>query len=41
VADRFNKQAIMKICLFFALPLMLWLLFHSHTLDAISTSQLS
>jgi hypothetical protein len=30
-ADRFNKQSIMKICLFFAipLPLVLWGLFHA------------
>ena len=33
-ADRFNKQTIMKICLFFAvpLPLVLWWLFHRYRL---------
>lgn len=31
-ADRFNKQTIMKICLFFAIPmpLILWWLFHAY-----------
>ena len=43
VADRFNKQTIMKICLFFAIPmpLILWSLFHYHGLGKLSTSQLS
>ena len=43
VADRFNKQNIMKICLFFAIPmpLILWSLFHYHGLGNLSTSQLS
>ncbi|WP_286713475.1 MFS transporter [Acinetobacter sp. UBA2581] len=43
VADRFNKQIIMKICLFFAIPmpLILWSLFHYHGLGNLSTSQLS
>lgn len=43
VADRFNKQTIMKICLFFAIPmpLILWSLFHYHGLGNFSTSQLS
>lgn len=43
VADRFNKQTIMKICLFFAIPmpLILWSLFHYHGLGNLSTSQLS
>jgi len=43
VADRFNKQTIMKICLFFAIPmpLILWSLFHYHGLGNLSASQLS
>ncbi|WP_180048040.1 MFS transporter [Acinetobacter sp. YH12243] len=43
VADRFNKQTIMKICLFFAIPmpLILWSLFHYHGLGNLSTNQLS
>ena len=43
VADRFNKQTIMKICLFLAIPmpLILWSLFHYHGLGNLSTSQLS
>jgi len=43
VADRFNKQTIMKICLFFAIPMpvILWSLFHYHGLGNLSTSQLS
>ncbi|UIP94488.1 MFS transporter [Acinetobacter johnsonii] len=42
-ADRFNKQAIMKICLFFAipLPLVLWGLFHAYGLKQIGLSTLS
>ena len=42
-ADRFNKQTIMKICLFFAIPmpLILWWLFHAHGLEEISTTVLS
>ncbi len=42
-ADRFNKQTIMKICLFFAipLPLILWGLFHAYTLKQIELSTLS
>ena len=42
-ADRFNKQLIMKICLFFAIPmpLILWWLFHQYGLNQISVSQLS
>ena len=43
VADRFNKQTIMKICLFFAIPMpliLLWL-FHSHSAGSISTTALS
>lgn len=43
VADRFNKQTIMKICLFFAIPmpLILWSLFHYHGLGNLSTNLLS
>lgn len=43
VADRFNKQTIMKICLFFAIPmpLILWSLFHYHDLGNLSTNLLS
>ena len=42
-ADRLNKQTIMKICLFFAipLPLILWGLFHAYTLKQIELSTLS
>ena len=42
-ADRFNKQTIMKICLFFAipLPLVLWGLFHAYSLKQIELSTLS
>jgi MFS family permease len=42
-ADRFNKQTIMKICLFFAipLPLVLWGLFHAYGLKQIELSTLS
>ena len=42
-ADRFNKQSIMKICLFFAvpLPLVLWGLFHAFGLGHIGVTTLS
>ena len=42
-ADRFNKQTIMKICLFFAvpLPLVLWWLFHAYGLGQIGVNTLS
>lgn len=42
-ADRFNKQSIMKICLFFAvpLPLVLWGLFHAFGLGHIDVTTLS
>ena len=42
-ADRFNKQSIMKICLFFAvpLPLVLWSLFHAFGLGHIDVTTLS
>ena len=42
-ADRFNKQSIMKICLFFAvpLPLVLWGLFHTFGLGHIGVTTLS
>ena len=42
-ADRFNKQSIMKVCLFFAipLPLVLWGLFHAYGLKHIELSTLS
>ena len=42
-ADRLNKQTIMKICLFFAipLPLVLWGLFHAYGLKQIELSTLS
>ena len=42
-ADRFNKQTIMKICLFCAipLPLVLWGLFHAYSLKQIELSTLS
>lgn len=42
-ADRFNKQNIMKICLFFAvpLPLVLWSLFHVFGLGYLGVTSLS
>ena len=42
-ADRFNKQNIMKICLFFAvpLPLILWSLFHAYGLGYLGVASLS
>ncbi|UOG18130.1 MFS transporter [Acinetobacter sp. PK01] len=42
-ADRFNKQNIMKICLFFAvpLPLILWSLFHAFGLGYRGVTSLS
>ncbi|WP_174493704.1 MFS transporter [Acinetobacter sp. Marseille-Q1623] len=42
-ADKFNKQIIMKICLFFAfpLPLVLWWLFHSYDHGHIGIQTLS
>jgi len=42
-ADRFNKQTIMKICLFFAvpLPLVLWWLFHRYGLGQITVNTMS
>ena len=42
-ADRLNKQSIMKICLFFAipLPLVLWGLFYAYGLKHIELSTLS
>ena len=42
-ADRFNKQTIMKVCLFFAvpLPLVLWWLFHAYGLGQIGVNTLS
>lgn len=42
-ADRFNKQTIMKVCLFFAIPmpLILWGLFHSYASAQINIGQLS
>lgn len=42
-ADKLNKQKIMKICLFFAipLPLILWSLFHLHGLEKIGITALS
>lgn len=42
-ADRFNKQTIMKICLFFAIPmpLILWWLFHAFSQNQIEISTLS
>ena len=42
-ADRFNKQSIMKVCLFFAvpLPLVLWGLFHAFGLGHIDVTTLS
>jgi len=42
-AERFNKQTIMKVCLFFAapLPLILWWLFHAYAIDSITINSLS
>lgn len=42
-ADKLNKQSIMKVCLFFAipLPLVLWALFHLHGLEKIGINTLS
>ncbi len=42
-ADRFNKQTIMKVCLFLAapLPLILWWLFHAYAIDSITINSLS
>ncbi|MGO3918314.1 MFS transporter [Acinetobacter venetianus] len=42
-ADKLNKQTIMKTCLFFAipLPLILWSLFHLHSLEKIGITTLS
>jgi hypothetical protein len=42
-ADKLNKQSIMKVCLFFSipLPLVLWGLFHFHGLEKIGISTLS
>lgn len=42
-ADRFNKQLIMKICLFFAIPmpLILWWLFHLYGQTMIGVQTLS
>ncbi len=42
-ADRFNKQTIMKVCLFFAapLPLILWWLFHAYAINSITINSLS
>ena len=42
-ADRLNKQTIMKVCLFFAvpLPLVLWGLFHRYDLGEIGINTLS
>ncbi len=42
-ADKFNKQTIMKICLFFAfpLPIVLWGLFHAYGLGHIGIGGLS
>ena len=41
-ADKLNKQTIMKVCLFFAipLPLVLWALFHLHGLEKIGINTL-
>ncbi|MCU4413497.1 MFS transporter [Acinetobacter sp. WU_MDCI_Axc73] len=43
IADKFNKQLIMKICLFFSfpLPLVLWGIFHLYGLNQISVHVLS
>ncbi|VTX62370.1 MFS transporter [Acinetobacter ursingii] len=43
IADKFNKQLIMKICLFlsFPLPLVLWGLFHLYGLNQISVHVLA
>lgn len=42
-ADRFNKQTIMKICLFAAIPMpiFLWALFHNYGLGKIDVQSLS
>ncbi|WP_445404413.1 MFS transporter [Acinetobacter vivianii] len=42
-ADKLNKQSIMKVCLFFSipLPLVLWGLFHLHGLEKIGIATLS
>ena len=42
-ADKFNKQFIMKVCLFFAIPmpLILWWLFHSFGQQLIGVTTLS
>ncbi|EKU57810.1 transporter, major facilitator family protein [Acinetobacter sp. WC-323] len=42
-ADKLNKQSIMKVCLFFSipLPLVLWALFHLHGLEKIGIATLS
>ncbi|MFV5262759.1 MFS transporter [Acinetobacter courvalinii] len=42
-ADKLNKQSIMKVCLFFSipLPLVLWALFHLHGLEKIGITTLS
>ena len=42
-ADKFNKQTIMKICLFcaFPLPIVLWALFYSYDLGKLGISGLS
>lgn len=42
-ADKFNKQTIMKICIFFAIPMpmILWWLFHQYGLGQISITTLS
>ena len=42
-ADKLNKHTIMKVCLFFAipLPLVLWALFHLHGLEKIGINTLS
>ena len=42
-ADKLNKQTIIKVCLFFAipLPLVLWALFHLHGLEKIGINTLS
>ncbi|MCH4247548.1 MAG: MFS transporter [Acinetobacter populi] len=42
-ADRFNKQRIMQLCLFFAAPLpcVFWVLFHYHGLGLLSTQGLA
>ena len=42
-ADKLNKQSIMKVCLFFSipLPLSLWGFFHLHGLEKIGINTLS